>query len=223
MPVNSAAMPTAPARTPGRANRRGSSSGSATRSSWRAQHASSTPAAAGAPSTTGLPHPACGPDTIPYSRARNPAVSSALPSGSSGRGYRAVTGVTAAASSSAASASGTRQTNRVRQVPKCRAAPPPTLPRTAASPVIDAQTAIARRRGPSASPSTRSASVVGSTAAAPAPLSIRPAISTPMCGAAAHTAAPAVNTAIPHSSVPLRPRRSASAPAGTSRQAKTTT
>lgn len=65
--------------------------------------------------------------------------------------------------------------------------------------------------------------MLGSTAAAPAPLITRPAISTAAVGADAHSAQPAPNTTNPASSTPLRPNRSATAPAGTSRQANTTT
>ena len=97
------------------------------------------------------------------------------------------------------------------------------LPSTAPTPVIDAHAAMRRGRCVAvAEPSSR-ASVVGSVAAAPAPAITRPQVSTVTVGARAHTTLPPAKTAIPDSRVPLRPKRSAMAPAGTRRQANTTT
>jgi len=58
-----------------------------------------------------------------------------------------------------------------------------------------------------------SASVAGSSAAAPAPWTARAPISQPIPGAVAHAADAAVNTAMPPSSMRRSPTRSPSAPA----------
>ncbi|MDT7682562.1 MAG: hypothetical protein QOG57_2872 [Pseudonocardiales bacterium] len=223
MPANTTAMPSVPARSVGTPNSRGSSRVCSARSSWLSQPPSSSTDAPNPPSVDAPVQPEPGALTRPYSSARHPAVSSRLLTTAIGRRWRGGLGVTRAAQSMATSASGAAMRNSARQEPSWTAAPPPTLPSTAATPVIEAQTAISRGRWRAVADPTSSANVVGSTAAAPTPAITRPHTSTATLGAAAHTAVPPAKTAIPASSAPLRPTRSASAPAGTSRQANTTT
>ncbi len=64
-------------------------------------------------------------------------------------------------------------------------------------------------------------SVPGSDAAAPTPITARPAISVPTLGASADSTDPAQKTTMPASSTHLRPSRSPSEPAISIRLAKT--
>ena len=83
--------------------------------------------------------------------------------------------------------------------------------------------ATARVRSPGLGKASRmSATPDGVMAAAPTPASSWPATMTPRAGAAAETAEPAANSAAPANRMRLAPRRSAIAPAGSSRLANAT-
>ncbi|WSK80560.1 hypothetical protein OG570_08335 [Amycolatopsis sp. NBC_01286] len=113
-----------------------------------------------------------------------------------GRGWTGVRGTNSPQRIRTASAGGATPKNNARHEPVCSSAPPPP---------------------------TRMARLAGITAAAPTPLSTRPASTGATSFAHPDNSAPAVKTPSPASGIPLRPKRSAAAPAGISRQAKTTT
>ncbi|WSJ75840.1 hypothetical protein OG439_41590 [Amycolatopsis sp. NBC_01307] len=112
-----------------------------------------------------------------------------------GRGWTGVRGTNSPQRTKTASAGGATPKNNARHEPVCSSAPPPT----------------------------RMARLAGITAAAPTPLSTRPASTSVTSFAHPDSGAPAVKAPSPPSRIPLRPRRSAAAPAGISRQAKATT
>ncbi len=158
---------------------------------------------------------------MPYSRATLPAVSSSPPPASTGSRCRLCAGTCQAIRAAAASAIGTPAQNSACQPPNSTARPPPRLPITPPIPVNPDHSATPRGGGARAPRGPRAPPVVGSTSAAPTPVSARPAISTTTLGASAARVDPAANKVRPVSIPRLRPNRSPSAPAGISRHANT--
>ena len=223
MPKKIAVSPRQALRRPAIRNSRGSSSGCAALSSTNVHAANSTAAPANPVTTTALPQPASGPWTMPTSNATEAPTSSTAASGSIRRSWRDDTGAIRATSAAPARAAGTAAANSQRHEPPASTSPPPTLPSTPPMPVIDAQVAIVAGLRAAGTACSRTASELGSTAAAPTPVSARPASSTATSGASADTSAPAANSPSPASSTPLRPNRSPAAPPGITRQANTIT
>ena len=87
--------------------------------------------------------------------------------------------------------------------------PPTTGPAASANPDVAAHTPIARLRARASGYKWRSIdSVPGSLAAAPRPITARPAMSTGTSGASAHSTEPAQNTPAPASMTFFRPSSS---------------
>jgi hypothetical protein len=100
-----------------------------------------------------------------------------------------------------------------------RARPGPATARAWAT-VIKAQVAIVAFLRPARTACSTTANVLGSTAAAPAPVTARLARSSGTFGAMADISPPAANRVRPASRTPLRPNRLPAAPPGITRQAK---
>ena len=194
--------------------------GAAARSSQATNAASSTAPPASEPTTSALPQPARLPRTSPQTRPSTPPVTNARPRRSSAASGPKASGIRARASGASARPSGTLSQKIHCQAMPSVTAPPTSGPVATARPVREKNTpsALPRRSGANAEPTSASASVVIS--AAPAPWTTRAAISQPIVGASAHAAEATANRASPAANMRRRPSRSPSAAAVISSTAK---
>ncbi len=151
-----------------------------------------------------------------------PAASTPAPSRS---GNRPTAGSRLSSSTRAATAIVTSPIGRLTRNTQCQlsctSTPPSGGPAAAATAPLADQIATARGRWGAANSTSTSARDVGNSAAAPTACATRAATSQPTDGAAAHRPEAATNTSAPAMKTRLRPRRSASRPAGTSSAANT--
>jgi len=117
---------------------------------------------------------------------------------------------------------GTLTKNTSRQSAHATSAPPSAGPVAAATAPVAPQIEVAVARCARGNSGSRSASDVGTTAAAPRACTTRAAMSTAGVGASPHPAEATRNTTIPARNSRRRPMRSANRPAGINAAANTT-
>ena len=187
-----------------------SMSGWAARASRQKNATAATALTSSSPITLGAPNPAVSAVMIANTRVAStaapssaPAVSTRYASGS------ALSGRITAPSTRAARPNNRLNQKMARQFHAPTSAPPITGPSARARPDTAAQMPMARSRLRRSVYRCRSMdSVPGSLAAAPSPMTARPAISTPGFGASAHSTDPAQKTPAPDSMTILRPSSS---------------
>ena len=216
-------MAAEPVAKPRRRNSRGSRSGCSTRKDHIAQPTRPPAAAANPPTLKGLSQPRSLPSMIPKTRPPMPTPDSTEPT-TSRRAWcgSAVLGASTAAATNATPASAAAATKVETQENCSSRAPERSMPRIDPETAKPDQIPTARARSSDGNTAVIVDKVPGMIIAAPSPMTARATMRTEAELAAAPTAAPAPNTTVPASSTLRRPRRSPSAPIGSTRAASAT-